>query len=285
MLTACEWPVDYSHCTPPGVDAGESTGCAVLDGMEDEQRAIYEQAAGDYLWNWTGRLFGLCEVVIRPCRVDPEVRSSTFAGRGPHPSPGSASGWIPALIDGQWFNIGCGTCKGSCDCRLNSGTLSLSLPGPVVEVVSVKVDGVELPESSYRLAYGEYLIRTDGKFWPAQQDLLLDASMVDTFEVVYKRGTEVPTGGQIAAGVLACELAKAACNDDSCQLPQRMQTITRQGVTVGFQDDFDGLDKGRVGIWLIDSWVASVNTPRPRSAVHSVDVPKNTVGSRAWPST
>src|SRR3546814_4772015 len=48
----------------------------------------------------------------------------------------------------------------------------------------------------------------------------------------------------ISAGRLANELAKAACNDKSCGLPQRVQSITRQGVTVAVLDSFDDIDTG-----------------------------------------
>lgn len=88
---------------------------------------------------------------------------------------------------------------------------------------------------------------------------------IDTFQVTYMRGIDVPMGGQVAAGRLACELAKAACGDNTCALPKRVQTITRQGVTVGLLDSFDDVDKGRTGIWLIDSWVASMNIPQSRA--------------------
>jgi hypothetical protein len=42
-------------------------------------------------------------------------------------------------------------------------------------------------------------------------------------------------------------------------LPERVQTITRQGVTVGFLDPQDFLEKGRTGITMIDLWLRSVN--------------------------
>src|SRR5699024_472918 len=123
----------------------------------------------------------------------------------------------------------------------------------------VRIDGNVLPDSAYRVDYGNILIRTDGQTWPAVQDMLADPSELNTFEVTYKRGIEVPAGGQFAAGVLACELAKAYCGDQTCELPKRVQTVTRQGVTVGFMDQFEGLEEGKTGIWSIDSWIASVN--------------------------
>jgi hypothetical protein len=107
----------------------------------------------------------------------------------------------------------------------------------------------------------------------------------NTWQVDYLLGQPVPIGGQIAAGVLACELAKAACSDGSCQLPQRIQTITRQGVTIAMIDSFDDVSHGATGIWIIDSWVSSiVNTPVP-SRVYSPDIPRPRHRSQTWPSS
>src|SRR3546814_15264182 len=91
----------------------------------------------------------------------------------------------------------------------------------------------------------------------------------DTWSILYNRGYPVPAGGQVAAGLLAVELAKAACGDKSCGLPQRVQSITRQGVNIAVLDAFDAIDPGHTGIGLIDSWVASVVRRPPRLRVYS----------------
>ena len=75
----------------------------------------------------------------------------------------------------------------------------------------------------------------------------------------------------VAAGVLALELAKAACMDRDCALPARLQTVTRQGVTVQVQDDFDEMQEGRTGIWLVDSWVTSIRKPRQLARAYNPD--------------
>jgi hypothetical protein len=150
--------------------------------------------------------------------------------------------------------------------------VALALPGPAMAVYEVLVDGVALAPSAYRLS-GDQLVRADGQPWPTCQDLLALPSTKGTWQVTYDRGTPVPVGGQIAAGMLAMELAKAACRDSTCQLPQRIQTITRQGVTIGMLDPFDGLEKGFTGIWLIDSWITSITKPQLGGRVYSPDVP------------
>ena len=104
--------------------------------------------------------------------------------------------------------------------------------------------------------------------------MALPTTAPGTFSIAYDYGREVPIGGQLAAGVLACELAKAACRDSSCALPQRIQSITRQGVTVAVLDAFDDIDSGHTGIWLIDSWVSSIVKPLRPGRICSPDVPR-----------
>lgn len=264
MKTLCEWPVSYESCGATEGDPGAtppvapSYGSPVLDALSEEQRETFERMAAEMLWNWTDRQFGVCSVTLRPCRSDCSSADrwlSTFWGRGPYPWGSlGAGGWVPVLIDGEWFNVGC-QCASRCSCS-ETRPSALRLPGPVAAVTSVRVDGILLDPSEYKVR-GDLLIRVDGSPWPTCQDLLAEPTEPDTFEVIYDRGTAVPIGGQLAAGVLARELALASCGDKACQLPQRIQTVTRQGLTIGIVDAFQGLEGGRTGIWIIDSWVSS----------------------------
>lgn len=274
-MQLCDWPVDYAGCDT----------CEALDSLEPAEKERFERMAGELLWRWTGQTFGVCEATVRPCRGDCASAAhwaSTFWGRGPYPWGGPGLGsWVPALIGGEWYNLGCG-CGGTCSCGLE-GPSSLALPGPIAAVEKVTIDGRVLDSSEYRVMYNRVLVRTDGTAWPACQDLLAPATEGGTFEIVYKRGVTVPTGGRVAAGVLACELAKAACGDESCQLPDRVRSITRQGVSMEMEQiDFSDFQVGRTGIWLIDSWVGSVTAPRPMAGVASPDLPRRR-GGAAWP--
>lgn len=292
MNEFCTWPVSYEACgATPGDPNAEppvpaSSGCSALDALDDEQVAAFERMAAEMLWNWTDRIFGVCEVTVRPCRSDcgsARRWMDTFWGRGPYPwGDISAGSWVPLLIGGEWFNMGCG-CAGTCSCT-EEGPSALRLPGPIVSVSSVRIDGDVVPPEEYQVLYGRLLVRLDGTPWPSCQNLLTDASNEGTFEVVYSRGVDVPKGGQIAAGILACELAKAACGDADCQLPQRIQTVTRQGLTVGIVDAFQGLNDARTGIWLIDSWTSSVRGPtaKPKAGVRSPDYRPSRGGVRSW---
>ena len=267
MTGPCDWPLlgceDCTDLTALDPEEGEGGG----EGPVPVSREDIEAMATAFLWNWTGKRFGLCEVEVRPQRQD--CYGATYRGAAGTTSSGSGSQpWQPVLLGGEWFNIGCGSCGDRCGC---SSVSSIRLPGPVDSIESVTVDGEVLPVDAYRVDNRKILVRQDGGEWPVCNDLGKPPTEPGTWQVVYNQGVPVPRGGQVAAGVLACEFAKAVCQSNDCRLPQRIQTVTREGVTVGVLDPFDGIDLGRTGIWLIDSWVASVTKAPARSTVHSPD--------------
>lgn len=251
------WPVSYS----------EAFECDALQTMALDGQAMFADMAATYLWNWTGRAFGLTALTIRPKPVPARPRPSTFWGRGPY---------VPSLLwqadfEGTVMALHCGTCgSGRCSCR--GGTAYLKLPGPIYSVQSVTIDGTVLDPANYRVDDQSVLVRLDGKVWPISQNSLLPTTEPGTWQIAYTRGQEVPNHGKIAAGILACELAKAAVGDSSCRLPQRITSITRQGMTMTMLDTFNDIDAGHTGIFLIDSWVASVTKPARAGVVRSVDI-------------
>lgn len=259
MSGPCDWPVSYAGCS----------NCGPIEQMPVEEKTIFEQMATEYLWRWTEQQFGLCELTVRPCRQD--YQGSTFFGGAPSYLPGSSAPWSPALVNGRWYNVGCG-CGDSCGC---DSPTTISLPAPVSEVVSVVIDGVVLDSSAYRVDNSKWLVRLDGEGWPLWNDMSSPSGSgtgaEGTWEVTYLRGSEVPVGGQIAAGILASEFAKSACGKD-CALPKRLQSITRQGVSIGVLDTFDDIEVGHTGIWLVDSWVASIRKAPRKSRVASPDL-------------
>lgn len=251
----CDWPLV------------EDLACSALDDLDDYglRDAIVETATS-LLWNWTGRVFGLCPIVVRPCRRD--CVPSTYEGWSGIPSSQYANGaFLPVLIAGEWFNVRCGRKCERCDC---SATQQIELPGPIDTITSVVVDGVTLDPSAYRVDNRTWLVRTDGERWPTCQDLDAPPGAENTWSVAYEWGTPVPKGGQLAARILACEMAKSALGRD-CELPQRVQSVSREGVSVAILDTFEGLEAGRTGIWLVDSWVTSVTRSPRRARVLSPD--------------
>lgn len=270
-ILPCDWPVDYSAC---GGGLPEPLASLPASGV-----ATFEEMAATYLWDWTGRKYGQCEVTLRPCRQDCWEGRSTFWGGSGGPLRGGLP-FTPALIRGQWYNLGCGTCGDACGC---GSTQALRLPGPIASVGEVQIDGTVLDPAAYRVDNGRFLVRQDGALWPTCQDMNLVLGQPDTWGVTYTKGYAVPKGGQVAAGLLANELAKAACNDKTCGLPRRVQSITRQGVTVAVLDAFDDIDEGHTGIWLIDSWVASVVRRPRRMRVLSPDRRPPRYRQTTWP--
>jgi len=147
------------------------------------------------------------------------------------------------------------------------------LPGPVLSVTSVTIDGIVLADTSYRVDNREILVRTDGECFPECQNMNLNGPAEGTFEVTYSRGKAVPLAGQIAAGLLACEFAKACAGQD-CGLPANLSSLARQGVEVTMIDPTDVLDAGLTGVPNVDLWIRSVNPARlaQRPRVFSPDV-------------
>ena len=249
---ACEWDISYDRCEG-------SNDTEFLTDVSAEVREKAEGMAVDLLDAWTGGVFGPCPVTVRPCR-DVIAPNDTFA------KPRSAR-WEPVLIGGRWYNMGCSSCGRSCACEEPS---SIAVPGPVHRVIEVEIDGDTLPQDAYRVD-GRFIIRQDGQAWPTYQDRSLPLGTEGTWSITYSKGIAVPTGGQVAAGVLALEIMRALCDDNECRLPERVQTITRQGVTMAMLDGFEGLEEGRTGLWLVDSWVSSVTRPRRGGTVASPD--------------
>jgi hypothetical protein len=80
-------------------------------------------------------------------------------------------------------------------------------------------------------------------------------------------------GGVQSAITLAAELAKAnGFIAGECQLPQRVTTITRQGVGIAVAiDPLTVIREGGTGITSIDLWIASINPHglRRRASIHT----------------
>lgn len=225
------------------------------------------ELATEVVWALSGRQFGLCEVTLRPCRRE----CTDF----PWPSGGysewAGTTWIsPALISGQWFNVICGRCTRGCSCSSISEVL---LPAPVHDVVQVKIDGVVVTGSDYRLDDNRILVLLNGD-WPTCNDLALADTEPNTWSVTARYGLEVPAGGAWAVGELACELIRAR-NGEDCRLPRNVTQLVRQGVTIQFPDVRELMREGLTGLYLVDQFVTTWNPShlRRRSGTYSVDQP------------
>lgn len=237
-MPACEpWATEADLCPPcQGYSSVLALGAADM-----------LQAASDLLYDLSGRQYpGLCTQTVRPCARRSGVRRRESAVPG---------GW-----NTSW---GWCLCGDSCSC---AGNQRISLGAyPVVEVTEVKVDGVVLDPSLYRLDDRRVLTRLedpDGSNpgWPSTQHLDLADTEDGTWSVSFTWGEDPPPAGVRAAAVLACELAMA-CDPDTaeqCRLPKRVTSITREGVTMVLSPS-DFLTDGKTGLWEVDLFLAAAN--------------------------
>lgn len=252
-------PVINPATAPPPVPSGatapcawtiDTTCCAHWADATDAQRDRATQWATYVLWALTGRQFGTCEVTVRPCGTN----CRWYGGWMTYPvtADGIGSIWAPFIRDGSWFNCGC---LGACSCEPEC---AVWLPGPVAGVVEVKVGGIVIDPSRYRVDNRTRLVGLDGECWPDCQNMNLDGDVTGVFEVTYLRGRPLPVAGQVAAGLLACEFLKE-CQGEACALPANISSLTRQGVQIEMVDPTDELTSGLTGIRNVDLWIRSVN--------------------------
>jgi hypothetical protein len=122
-----------------------------------------------------------------------------------------------------------------------------------------------LDPSSYYLVDHSVLQATEGVPWTPCN-----------VEITYTYGAPVPAAGKMAARTLAIEFAKLWAGDDDCALPQRVTSISRQGVSYTLLDSQDFIDDLRTGVYAVDLFLKSVNPDKARrkSRVFSPDVPR-----------
>lgn len=137
---------------------------------------------------------------------------------------------------------------------------------PVQEVVTVRnVSGGIVDPSSYYIVDHSTLQFSEGA-------LIVPADI----EVSYTYGVQPPTLGKMAARRVAIEFIKLWTGDEDCALPQRVTSVTRQGVTYTVLDTQDFIQEMRMGIYEIDLFLKTVNPNKAqkRSKVFSPDMPK-----------
>lgn len=254
------WPVDWSVCAQE-----------TLEELTPEQIAVAEAAAAQTLRMLTGYRMGGCPTTVRPCN-----RSCVPGSWLTAPDPGvyfagvfgGGFGFSPYVgLNGQWMNA-CG-CRGDgCSCVK---VQEVRLPGIVGEVYSVVVDGITLPETSYRIDNGNMLVRTDGEAWPVCQDMNLDEGE-GTFLVTYLDGNPIDGVGAMVAGLLAAEFAQA-CLGGNCALPSNVTNLVRAGVSQDFTEEmFPG---GKTGQYTVDSFIRIWNpTETLPAGIYSPDAPR-----------
>lgn len=255
MLEPCNWTA--TPCADCCTEA--------LDRLDDTVQAVLANQAVWTLWAATGKKFGLCETVLRPCRRE------CWSSWGGLP--------FPTRINGDWLNLSCGSCAGSCGCSV----LSEFIAEDVDSIVAISIDGENhIPCDTAQVFDRRRIVRTDGEQWPMCQNLGAPIGSEGTWSVTVMQGLPVPAGGEIMAGILLCELAKACVGDSDCRLPKRLQTISRQGETMVFADQFENIDQIRTGLYEVDLWIEAARRDLYQgSTITSPDLPKPSV--LTWP--
>ena len=222
-----------------------------------QQWCVYLQQATDVLWAATGR------------RWNGESDPVSVTVRAAPPRAGEA-GWPYST---SWGHCACyagwhgGQPMWSDGAYTHEAPVAVRMPHrDITAVTAVTLDGEAFTE--WRLD-GAWLARTDGKPWPTCRDRV---------QVTYTHGKPPPPGGVAACVELAVELGKSASDDPdvTCRLPERLQSVTRQGISFAALDDMDFLDRGLTGLYSVDLWIKSVNPKnRPQAGrVWSPDIPR-----------
>lgn len=234
MTVPCSWTLETVCC-----DEWASYSVAVQDAAREYATYI--------LYSSTGRQFGLCPQTVRPCGRYSGNRQWIWGWQF-----GRDGAWVPYLDPtGTWRNCGCNC---ACNCQ---PSCQVWLPGPVDSIVQVNLNGAVISDTAYRVDNGQWLVRTDGDCWPECSNLNVDSGQ-GFFEVTYIKGIEVPQALRVAAGVLACEFAKA-CVGATCRLPGRAAQIARQGVSVNMLSLENLIKNNFTGIPEVDQVIQAYN--------------------------
>lgn len=247
------WPVTW-QCDLNAIEgAAAVTGAALV-------------AASNILWSLSGQRFSVCPSTLRLCRRE---CSTGFWPMG-------TTQWdqtypTPYWWNGEWFNLACGSCTTDCSCSVVEEFL---LPAPIYRIIEIKIDGVVLSPSAYRVDNNRIVVRVDGGTWPLCNDLSKNDTEVGTWSVTAQYGEDIPEFGKIAVGELACEFVKAMTGG-TCTLPQPVQSIARQGVNITYLDPQEAFGDGRTGLRFSDLFISTYNPGglRARSRSYNVDGP------------
>jgi hypothetical protein len=231
-------------CYPPDTDwSCKFTEAELAEMRNDPVKLAAMERSEAYAWSTLAALtayrIGTCPITVRPCALGCAPAGTWM--EAPVGSGGTSSlplqtigrSFTPNIQGGVWVNS-CG-CTSGCSCGPLSEAL---LPGPVGDVLEVKVDGVILDQSSYRIDNGNRLVRQDGGTWPLCQDMSLPADGEGTFSVTYYRGAAPNEITRFAAGALAVEFYGACMKDSKCRLPRGTVSVVRRGVSIEMEPDF-----------------------------------------------
>lgn len=131
---------------------------------------------------------------------------------------------------------------------------------PVHEVTSVKYGDKLLATEDYALYNRRFLKLRRGAQW----DYFCDQKGIT---VTYSYGMMPPKAGVLAAQTLANELLILMGEGRSgaeCRIPERVRSVSREGISFDMIDPQEFMDDGRTGIWEIDLFIRTANPSRAK---------------------
>ena len=217
------------------------------------------QVASQLLWSMSGRKYTGETIVTE--RYTCVLRNNRM---GPSTKTNS-----PVLFGGDVYNIPSGDYDEYSELTADglSPDARIRLRGrPVSKIHSIRnKTGKILDPSSYYLVDHSTIHVVAGTPWTPCNT-----------EITYSYGTPVPISGKMAARTLAMEFAKLWAGDDDCALPQRVTSVSRQGVSYTILDNQEFIQELRTGIYVIDLFLKTVNpdNARKKAKVFTPDVPR-----------
>jgi hypothetical protein len=161
----CGCPDDHNYCWPEPL----VTCCPelVVDETTPVERVFViemaKKVAVEILHSFSGRQFGLCHRIVRPCRDKCAEPAGVAWEYGQ---------LRPTLIGGKWFNDTCSSCQSHCSC---TEVCEVTLPGPVNRIIEIKIDGLVLSPADYRVDNRRKLVAQGSFCWPTCQDMTAPA--------------------------------------------------------------------------------------------------------------
>ena len=228
-----------------------------LDKPSDPQAALAIAVATELLTQMTAGIFpGVHRVTeMYDTRVSMSSQTALYAAtlRG---------------VDYRVLNQGC-----NCD---SCGVMHrIRLRGqPVRHIISVVLNGKPLQPTEYVLLDHSVLGFLTG-----------GACCASCVTVRYEYGAPPPSAGRLAALKLANELIESLDPNGNCSLPQRVTSVSRQGVSWTMLDTQDFLQQGRTGVYEVDLFIKTYNPAgalRP-ARVYSVDRPRASTTVMEYP--
>lgn len=143
---------------------------------------------------------------------------------------------------------------------LTGDSISLTWNGPGVGPHIDTLAGPWVREGGGQFTVTNLSIQPGG-CWPECNNILRDDTEEDTWSVKVTYGRPVPELLRLATAQFACELIKM-CIGKPCGLPQRVTSISRQGMNASFLDPMEFMKEGFTGLYLVDLAIKTYNPHR-----------------------